>query len=657
MTTATLVIENEVTCKFNGLPPDVRRKMVKALEFEIPGARFTPAYKLGRWNGLASYCTIAGSTYINLLDKLLGIVDEAGYEVIIDDQREPTGPFSFQTVDENSYSHVKWPKGHPKAGTSVVLNEHQISSINDYLTNLTGIAIIPTGGGKCLAYETKIPIVVDRTTTFGIFLVDKLNELSEVTDDRIDIEIGMLGKCIEEFKDITFRSNKEVDISDLNLFAITDKESTTLINYFIKKKKLDNVTIVFDNGYTFSCAKNHLLRQDGKDILVSDLAAGDMVDHINGKQQIIMIDLHDVAIDCYDIGIDAPHFYRDSNGIIHHNTVITAILSQKVEVYGRSIVIVPTKDLVTQTEEDYKNFGLDVGVFYGDRKEYNKKHTICTWQSLESLYKKSSKEELEIDINAFFTDVVCVITDETHRVKGAVLQKLLSGPLAYAPIRWGLTGTLPEYEADQVSLLACIGPVIGKIATKDLQDTGILANLHINVIQLKDLGERAFASYQAEQKWLTSSPPRIKFLAESFIKIAESGNTLILVDRVQTGEMLEELIPDSIFISGKMKSEDRKDEYKGVQNVNGKILIATFGVASTGININRIFNLILIEPGKSFIKVIQSIGRGLRIAEDKDFVNVYDICSVSKYSKKHLTARKKFYTDAQYPYTVTKVGY
>ena len=325
--------------------------------------------------------------------------------------------------------------------------------------------------------------------------------------------------------------------------------------------------------------------------------------------------------------------------------------------YGRSIVIVPTKDLVTQTEEDYINMGLDVGVFFGDRKEYLKTHTICTWQSLESLAKKSKERDLEIDINAFFEGVVCVIVDEVHKAKADVLRKLLSTYLANAPIRWGLTGTMPEEEADKVGVVACIGPLLGQINTKELQDLGILAQLHVNIWQMQDLGEAAFTNYQAELKWLTTSQSRLKFLAKEIITMSDSGNTLILVDRVQTGEMLQLLIPDSVFVSGKMKSKSRKEEYKEVQEVDGKVIIATYGVASTGINIVRIFNLVLFEAGKSFVRVIQSIGRGIRVAPDKDFVNVYDVCSNCKFSKRHLTKRKKFYTEAQYPYSIKKVDY
>ena len=86
-------------------------------------------------------------------------------------------------------------------------------------------------------------------------------------------------------------------------------------------------------------------------------------------------------------------------------------------------------------------------------------------------------------------------------------------------------------------------------------------------------------------------------------------------------------------------------------------MVATYGVAAVGINIPRIFNVVLIEPGKSFVRVIQSIGRGIRKAEDKDFVNIYDITSSCKFSKRHLTARKQFYKDAKYPFSVEKLHY
>ena len=121
-----------------------------------------------------------------------------------------------------------------------------------------------------------------------------------------------------------------------------------------------------------------------------------------------------------------------------------------------------------------------------------------------------------------------------------------------------------------------------------------------------------FNSYAQELKWLVTSPERIDFLSDMINNLSGSGNTLMLVDRIKTGQLLIEKNPDWVFISGEMKSADRKDEYKEVSKMDNKVIVATYGVASTGINIPRIFNLILLEPGKSFVRVIQSIGRGIR---------------------------------------------
>ena len=147
-------------------------------------------------------------------------------------------------------------------------------------------------------------------------------------------------------------------------------------------------------------------------------------------------------------------------------------------------------------------------------------------------------------------------------------------------------------------------------------------------------------------------------MATMIDKLSENGNTLVLVDRIKAGNgLLERLGDNAVFVSGSMKSKDRKDEYDDVADAQGKIIIATYGVAAVGINIPRIFNLVLIEPGKSFVRVIQSIGRGIRKAQDKDYVDIWDITSTAKFSKRHLTQRKKFYKEANYPFNIAKVDY
>ena len=329
------------------------------------------------------------------------------------------------------------------------------------------------------------------------------------------------------------------------------------------------------------------------------------------------------------------------------------MLSKKCEPYGRTIVIVPNKSLVKQTEEDYINLGLDVGVYYGDRKELGKMHTICTWQSLNILHKKTKKNEAPFPLTEFIEDVICIIIDEVHQAKADVLKTLLTGPFADIPLRWGLTGTIPKEQADFTSLKASLGQVVNNLAAHELQEKGVLSNCNVNIVQLQDNYE--FNNYASELKHLVTDEDRVKFMSKMFTGINESGNTLILVDRIKTGQMILENIPEAVFISGEVDVDSRKEHYDEVKDATGKIIVATYGVASVGINIPRIFNLVLVEPGKSFVRVIQSIGRGIRKAEDKDHVEIWDITSSCKYSKRHLTQRKKFYKEAQYPFAIEKL--
>jgi superfamily II DNA or RNA helicase len=334
-------------------------------------------------------------------------------------------------------------------------------------------------------------------------------------------------------------------------------------------------------------------------------------------------------------------------------TITTATLSALCEPYGRTMVIVPNKSLVVQTEEDYKNLGLDVGVYFGDRKELNRTHTICTWQSLNVLDKKSYDEDA-LSLAEFAEGVNAIIIDEVHQAKAEVLTKLLTQNFKNCPIRWGLTGTVPKEAWEFQGILASIGPVINQVSAHDLQEKGVLAQLNINVLQTNDV--HVFRSFQDEYAWLVTDDNRLDWISKKIKEVSLNGNTLVLINRIDTGKKLIDLIPKAVFVSGGMKLDDRKEEYDEIKTSTGKIIIATYGVAAVGINIPRIFNLVLIEPGKSFVRVIQSIGRGIRKAEDKDHVEIWDITSACKYAKRHLTERKKYYKEAKYPFTITKVS-
>ena len=482
---AKLIIKDEVNVKVEGLELGTRKKLVDKFKYEVPGARYLPAVRLGRWDGKVSYFQLGGSTYINLLPEIIPFIDSEGYDIEIEDLRTYSTKYEFSEFAEDTFADSVWPVGHPAAGQPITFRDYQVEIINNFLQNPQSVQEVATGAGK---------------------------------------------------------------------------------------------------------------------------------------------------------------------------TIMTAALSKSVESYGRSIVIVPNKSLVSQTEDDYRNLGLDVGVYFGDRKEWGKTHTICTWQSLNILLKNTKSGETDCTIGEFIEDVVCVIVDEVHMAKADALKTLLTGVMSHIPIRWGLTGTIPKEDYAAVSIYVSLGHVVGKLSAAELQEAGHLANCHVNIVQLIDHSE--YNNYQSELKYLVENDERLDYISNLVRSVNETGNTLVLVDRVNTGKMLEQKLKDrAVFVSGATKAKDRKEEYDEVAVSDGKIIVATYGVAAVGINIPRIFNLVLVEPGKSFVRVIQSIGRGIRKAEDKDFVQIWDITSTCKFAKRHLTKRKAFYKEANYPFTVEKADW
>ena len=485
MNEAKITIKDEVNVKVEGLEISDRRALMKKFEFEKPGARYLPSVRLGRWNGKISYFSLAGSTYLNLLEDVITYLYDKNYDIELIDNRQQHGKLEFELIREDSFADTLWPIGHEREGQSVVLRDYQVEIVNNFLANPQCIQEVATGAGK---------------------------------------------------------------------------------------------------------------------------------------------------------------------------TLMTAALSKSVEHLGRSLVIVPNKSLVVQTEADYINLGLDVGVYFGDRKDYGKTHTICTWQSLNNLFKNTADAGEESLDEFFFDDIACVIVDEVHMAKADVLKTMLTGVFSNIPIRWGLTGTVPKDKMDQISLLVSLGPVIGKLSASELQDRGVLAQCHVNIVQLKDNVE--FTNYQSELKHLLEDEKRLDRIAELIDKVNQTGNTLVLVDRVNAGkEIVSRLGTNAVFVNGGTGLTERKAEYDEVATSDDKIIVATYGVAAVGINIPRIFNLVLIEPGKSFVRVIQSIGRGIRKAEDKDHVQIWDVTSSCKFAKRHLTQRKAFYKEANYPFTVEKLDY
>ncbi len=346
-------------------------------------------------------------------------------------------------------------------------------------------------------------------------------------------------------------------------------------------------------------------------------------------------------------------------------------LSYERDAEFRSLIVVPDKNLTDQTRRQYSFFGLDVGEYSGSHKDIKHMHVVSTWQSLQNN-------------PVLIQDFQTIIVDECHGLKGNVLTKLLNEYGKEIPYRFGVTGTLPKEESDKMAVKVAVGGVRYTKPAHELIQERYLAELQIDIIQtevdLQDqfkqyLAEGYFADtkgkprtyvqfcdsyfpdYPSEKRYLQQDKNRLQWIVEYITnkKDEKKGNTLVLVDGVAFGKKLASLVPDAIFLYGKDTMKERKKVYDAFKTEENLIVIATVQIASTGIDIPRIFNMVCIDIGKSFIRVIQSIGRSLRLANDKDKAHFTDICSNLKYGKKHVRERMKYYREAKYPFKKTEV--
>lgn len=488
MTKLTITYKDYINCSLQGLDEIDRKKCYDAFRIFVPTARYTPQYKLGRWDGYTNYYTLTGQTYVNLLPHIFNIINVEKYDIDVIKPENMIPTPEFELIDENYLSSEKWGKGHRLEGQPVVMFDHQVAIVNQCLQNPRSIIEAATGAGK---------------------------------------------------------------------------------------------------------------------------------------------------------------------------TLISVALAKQVCQHGRFIIIEPSKDLTLQTAQVFKDLGLDVGIVGLGMREFDHKVLVCTWQTINSLERSKSEKALTInELEALKKDVVGILFDECHQCKSYHLQKICNTTFKDLPIKWGLTGTIPKDKCDRYALLTSLGDVVHHLDSKELQEKGILASCNIKCIRLHD--NSMFMDYQDEVEYLSTNKDRINFVAELLAGITKScGNTLVLVNRISLGEDLDKLLKikgvDSVFLSGAIKSKKRFDEYNSIKTENNRCLIATAQIASTGLDIPRLFNLVLLDIGKSFVRVIQSIGRGLRIGIDKKHVDIYDICSDTKFSKKHFNDRVHYYEDKKFPYQIMNI--
>ncbi|ANH51223.2 DNA helicase [Campylobacter phage PC5] len=338
------------------------------------------------------------------------------------------------------------------------------------------------------------------------------------------------------------------------------------------------------------------------------------------------------------------------------------------------LIIVPSVVLLNQMYSDFKEYGFtDIDKYIdrlgGDFKvvSFVKKLNISTWQSL---YRNVS----------LFKDITVIIEDECHTAASDVHESIIFPSATNAKYRFGFTGTLPQNYCDKLSLMAVLGTAKTYVTPRELIDMGLATEMEIKPIILKynDATSsivRTVKNYQQEVSFFLGIPERDDIIAKLICKVSQKGNSIVLFTRVSNGENLARKVCklkhgvdveiselrklnkyNIFFVSGETKASDREAIRQIMESCDDAIIFGTTSIMSTGVNIRKLKNLVSTMPGKSYIKINQSIGRMLRKHETKNnIVYLYDIVDDARgryakknYMFKHYEERLKYYNENQY---------
>ena len=324
---------------------------------------------------------------------------------------------------------------------------------------------------------------------------------------------------------------------------------------------------------------------------------------------------------------------------------------------GRALIIVPTTSLVEQMYTDFIKYGCGERamhrIYSGKDKKFEAAICISTWQSIYKLPRD------------WYSQFGMVIGDECHGFKSKSLMSIMN-KASEAEYRFGTTGTLDGAQTHELVLQGLFGKIYRVTTTKTLQDNNTLASLAIKRIVLKypekirkEFGKQL---YPDEIDFIVSNVKRNKFIRNLALDL--KGNTLILYNYVEKhGKPLYDLIDNKVdenrkvfFVSGETATNDREAIRGIVEKQKDAIIVASLGTFSTGINIRNLHNIVFASPSKSQIRVLQSIGRGLRKTEDGKATTLYDISddiswkTRKNYSLLHSFERLKIYQKEQFEY-------
>jgi superfamily II DNA or RNA helicase len=339
---------------------------------------------------------------------------------------------------------------------------------------------------------------------------------------------------------------------------------------------------------------------------------------------------------------------KHSKGIIRSATasgkslVISYIIynlfkNRKITRVTKALIIVPSTSLVEQFYGDMQDYGLPehlLGKIYtGQPKSNWDKHiVITTWQSLKNNHDKLSRFH-------------CVIGDECHQVQAAELKKIFSKVRSH--YRIGFTGTLPNNTTELYNIKSFLGPVLREYPSGLLAEQGFISKCNVKAIKVTYPSGTEKNDYKGIKDEIFNNKRRLNLIAD--IVNGVNDNILLLVTYLAEGDKIMKLLnrrtdKEIIFLSGKDKTDIREEWRQKMINGRNIALIATYGIYQQGINIPNLKYAMLASPSKSKIRVLQSVGRTLRLHENKvDGSVIFDIIDDVKFLGKHGKKRLEYY--------------
>ena len=336
-------------------------------------------------------------------------------------------------------------------------------------------------------------------------------------------------------------------------------------------------------------------------------------------------------------------------------SLIIYLLSRWYE-SDRILILVPTTSLVEQMYSDFLDYGyLEAKmqkIYQGHSKEITKEVTISTWQSLYKMPRK------------FFEQFGCILGDEVHLFKAKSLTNIMN-KMHMTPYRHGFTGTLDGTQTHRLILEGLFGSVNKITSTKELMEKKTLAKLKIKCIVLQypdaDCKFMKDKSYQDEVDLIVRDERRNKFILDLTTHL--KGNTLVLFQFVEKHgavlyNMMKDLDRKVFYVHGGTDTQTREDIREITENERNAIIVASYGTFSTGINIRNLHNVVFSSPSKSRIRVLQSIGRGLRTTNDKTGATLLDIAddftwkSRQNFTLRHFMERINIYNEEEFDYEI-----